>query len=249
MTVSSGAPVTPAGHAPVCSCAPRALATGTPAWSDAADSHGYSQSEVAGALPGFPANMVHEHSVVAACGRIFSPARVDAAAVDEHAAGEVAKCAAIAAAAAAALEDLYVRRGDEGDHCWQPFCAPLLEGEDFDAVDETTEGVLREAALHAACGGALWPELRFKVHTLEFEACRVVDEAEGDDELEAQSLAEAAAWRAAEAAMRAHGAERVTFFRPLEHNGANYGCIFPHFAVGVTPAGSLAGVVGVTVWT
>ena len=144
----------------------------------------------------------------------------------------------------AALADLYVGRGDEGDHRWLPFVAPVLEGEDFDAVDET--GLVRWEALHAACGGALWSELRFRVCALQTEADRLVEE--GDDE--EMPAIEAAAWRAAEAAMRGHGAERITFFRPIENDrSANRGCVFPFFVVGVTPAGSLAGVSGLTVWT
>lgn len=227
--------------AQVCECAPlTAAAASSNAWcSDAC-----SVDDDTGDNSGVSYNIVSSRAVIAACGRVYHPSNIAAARICEHFPGEAARCSAISAAATSALADLYVGRGDEGDHHWLPFVAPLLEGEVFDVVDET--GLVRCEALHAACGGALWSELRFRVCALQTESDRLVEE--GDEE--ERPAIEAAAWRAAEAAMRAHGAERITFFRPIENDrSANRGCVFPFFVVGVTPAGSLAGVSGLTVWT
>jgi hypothetical protein len=102
-------------------------------------------------------------------------------------------------------------------------------------------------ALRAACDGALFPALGFKATPIEEEISRLEREAEGDgDNSENQALA----WRSAVAAMVVCEISHITYFRPVENNNSdNRGCVFPHFIVGYSPKGSLAGVVGLTVWT
>ena len=194
---------------------------------------------------------MHPKAVVLSCGRLVTP--LDEPSVRAHVEGEVEACAAIAAAAAAALDERYVRRGDEGDHKWAPFQCPLVEGE---RAAEEGEVLIPIAALRAACGGALRPELDFRVLSFAEEIARVEEvaggeENDGDDNEEAgDARAEAAALRAVVDAMTALGGRALTFFRPLEKHDGVGGCVHPFFAVCRTRgAGSIAGVSGLSVWT
>ncbi len=204
----------------------------------------------------FARNLVASDAEPRECGRVFRVVAAAAAAAAAappaaHVPGEVARCAAAAAATAAALAQIYVWKGDEGDHRFFPFAAPLLDGEPPAGAGGGDDAPLPDSALHAALAGALYPALRFAPRALDDEVADLAA-ARADDEEEANEVDgvyEADAWRAAAAALRAAGLRRLTYFRPRDGDADNRGCVFPHFVVGVTPGGSLAGAAGLTVWT
>jgi len=222
-----------------CACA---VADDLGAFSEAADDYGVGDEPLAP----FAHNLISSAAALAACGRLYAAHGVEGAAV--HVAGEATACAAAAAAAAAALAGVYVGRGDEGDHRWAPFSVPLIVGEAPFAAAEAA-GPLDAAALRAACGGALQPELGFEARAaddaslVEFDAAAA---AAGDVDAQ-RNMDDAIAWLAAVHELGAR-LGRITYLRPLEGRDTR-GCVFPHFLVGVTQAGSLAGVFGLTVWT
>jgi hypothetical protein len=202
---------------------------------------------VDGANGDFPHNTVSQRAVQRACGRLHcaSHAALQPAPPGEHAPGEAALCAALSAAASNALATFYVGRGDEGDHRWAPFslpvvAAPAVAGAAAAAADG---GALVTGAelLTAACG-ALWPSLGFSSQPAAGVAAEL-DAREGEE-----ATNEGAAWRAAAAALEGGGARAATYLRPVEAGGAGP-AVWPHFLLARTPAGSLAGVIGATVWT
>jgi hypothetical protein len=190
----------------------------------------------------FPRNMIARDAHFRACGRLWRGDDAGDAPSVAHVEGEVYFCARASAAAAEGLRDVYVWRGDEGDHKWAPFSAPLLHGE----TGAAGEPLLTSADIRAALGGALYSALQFNVRALD----DVVDELDATAG-ESENAGEANAWRVAAAALRECGLGALVYARPIELPGGdrNRGCVFPHFILGKTPLGSLAGVVGLTVWT
>jgi hypothetical protein len=236
----------------ICTCAsiPDALLP----WSEAMDRDG-----IQGEDPEFSNANVAAGSVALACGRLslpsscFAPGR-------SHAKAEVQLCkaAAAAAAAAAAEADIPVGCGDEGDHYWQAFCAPAFVEEEAAAAAAAGGGakakrppVPTEEALHAAFGGALLPELKFKVEPLQRRVQELIAEGQEEEEGAGNSNAKAEQMLAIEAALKNAGVSSISFFRALEgrDRGERGGCVFPLFVLGCTAAGSLCGVAGLTVWT
>ena len=192
--------------------------------------------------PGHPwtNNTVSETSVKRECGRIYGS--LENSERQSHVFGEIKACTEAAFAAEEALKDIYVWRGDEGDHKWISFCSPLLEHEAVGGNANDT-GPLAVESLKRACGGALWPKLNFSSSEVAAEILRLEsrDGEEGND-------GQVVAWSAAVSALCAHGVSRLTYFRPIEDHDCP-GCVFPHFIVGITRGGSITGVCGLTVWT
>lgn len=170
-------------------------------------------------------NAVAADYVVLSCGQLSSGTDNH----PPHEPGEAERCVELAQSCAAALSGVYVQRGDESDHCFEPFSAPAAAGAPWARVDE--------GALSAACGGALCPQLRF-------EATPLADYLDGCEEDEE-------AYRSLAALFEAEGCSQATCFRPLElsEGDLRLTCVYPHFIVALTPGGSLVGVFGLTVWT
>ena len=155
--------------------------------------------------------------------------------------------AAAEAAAAAAAADAAVAAAENG------------AGAAANASDAAL--LVSEAELRRACGGALCATLRFERAALpqaaEQHARRLAEEAEHDGGGGGHANAAAAFCSLARLLAcdegggegEAAGLQRgsATFFRA--HDRAGSGCVYPHFAVARTAAGSVVGVVGATVWT
>jgi hypothetical protein len=218
----------------VCECAsagPDALAP----WQEVMDSYGI-ESEAPNSDPRFPHNCVASDARVLACGRLQSASVVTSAL--PHAPSEVAACRAAAARIEALLADRYVSRGDEGDHRWRAFSAPALEGER--AAEAALVG---EDELRSACGGALWPAVKYRCSPLAAEIARVREEDEENGAAEAEALQALADEAARELGLRA-----LTFMRPVEPGGMQP-AVYTFFIVGRTERGGLCGVFGHAVWT
>ena len=218
-----------------CECAP--LPNIGAAWEEAANNYG-----IEGEGHPWTCNLIAETSVVRDCGRIF--VSQDGLESQQHVPGEVDLCRTAGAAAELALKETYVQRGDEGDHKWRAFFAPLLEQEKIVGGNDNDPEPLSPESIKLACGGALWPALGFSASSVSDEIGRL----EGRDDDEGSNDGQVFAWKNAVTALSDLGVSRITYFRPLEGH-ETCGCVFPHFIVGVTPQGSLTGVVGLTVWT
>jgi hypothetical protein len=208
-----------------CGCHPLAAdSLSALAWEEAADTYGFDSAEPA-ADSRWLRNAVSLNYVVFSCGRLSSGTDNH----PPHEPGEAERCVELAQRCAAALSGVYVQRGDESDHRFEPFSAPAAAGAPWARVDE--------GALSAACGGALCPQLRF-------EATPLADYLDGCEE-------DVEAYRSLAALFEAEGCRQATSFRPLELREGNLRltCVYPHFIVALTPGGSLVGVFGLTVWT
>lgn len=218
----------------LCTCAEVPL---PPHLTELAESYGIASNPAPNTL--FPHNCLSARAVLRACGRLHCTSHAPALPAGPHAPGEVALCGALAGAVAAALAPFYVGRGDEGDHRWAPFALPVAgDGGILHTADDPISG---EELLAAACG-ALWPALVFSPRPLA-EVAAELDAREGEE-----ATNEGAAWRAAAAALEAAGARGGAYLRPVERGGFGPS-VMPHFLLARTPAGSLVGAVGATVWT
>jgi hypothetical protein len=213
------------------------------AWREASETYG-----IEGTGSPWVHNLVDSAAVVRSCGRIFGSVEdSNRPCGSKHVVGEEDVCHQAAIAASEALRDIYVWLGDEGDHKWQPFRAPRIEGEETHLQGSSDTAIVAVDALRAACGGALFPALGFEATPIEEKISRIEREADDDGDNNAN---QALAWRSAVAAMVVCEVSHITYFRPVEYSDSdNRGCVFPHFIVGYSPQGSLAGVVGLTVWT
>jgi hypothetical protein len=184
----------------------------------------------------FPHNVLSTRAILRACGRLHCTSHAPASPPCAHPPGEVALCAALSGAVARLLAPYCVSRGDEGDHRWREFSLPVAVPVDV------APGVVTGGELLAAACGALWQDLKF-VATPALDVAMEMDAREGEE-----ATQEGEAWRAAVAALEEGGATGATYLRPRE--GVGFGpSVWPHFFLARTPAGSLAGVVGATVWT
>ena len=209
----------------------------TPAWTELQNSYGTVSNNDPNYAPLFPHNLLSKAASQFACGRLRCASHRSPLPPAPHDPSEVLRCAALAAATVAAFGAAAIGKGDEGDHYFAPLALPAVAG---GAGGGAGAGPVSCVELHAALGGALAPTLLFEARALGEEVEGMRAEAEGDEGW--------GAWGAAAAALAAGGAARLTYLRPLEGRGLGP-CVFPHFVVGVTGAGSLVGAWAATVWT
>jgi hypothetical protein len=228
----------------LCTCppAPALLAP----WAEVMETHGIAADESApNTDPRWPHNAFATDAVLRACGRPCSSS-VNAPA-HEHAPGDAPRCTAAARAMAAALEGLYVQRGDEGDHAWFAFASPglLLPAEGGGQGGGALESLVTEAELRAACGGALSPRIAYTSSTLAEEVAAV----RAREEPQAGEAAALEALLAAPPQAEGLGAG-VTFLRPREPGGPGLlPSVYTFFLLRRTVGGGLCGVAGHAVWT
>lgn len=187
--------------------------------------------------PRWARNVLSSDAVFRACGRMHTGFVAEGVA---HAPGDLALCRSLASAWEAALEGVYVRRGDEGDHTWAAFCAPALEG-----VTAPDEPVVSQEELRLACGGALSPYVSYTATPLQEELHRMREEAEEEGQ-----LAELQAFEGLEALAEGLGGSAATLLKPIEPRDVGIPpSVYTFFVLCRTSAGGLAGVAGNTVWT
>jgi hypothetical protein len=191
-------------------------------------------------------NNIASDAVAFACGRLASPREVGYAPEHLHDAAEARACAELAAAAEERLRGAYTYRGDEGDHPWRAFVSPALLGAPAPAG---AAGLVTAAEIAAAFGGALSPRQRFAVSPMAVEVDRAEAEQRDGDANEGARIAEPFREVLRLFAEHADAAVRssASYARPLEDRKC--GCVYTHFFVARTSAGSIVGVCGNTVWT
>jgi hypothetical protein len=218
-----------------CTCA--GAQDGLKHWSECMDPNGLTGEDchIPNCDPRFPHNVIATDAQLSACGRLSSASVVKNHI--SHVAGDVELCRALSSAMAAALEGKYVGLGDEGDHTYFAFCAPGLEGV------PKSQGLVSPEELRSACCGSLSPLIEFKCCPLGEEVERLREEEEGGWEGEVER------WEKCAALAREHGAEGLTFMRPMEPRDILPPAVYPFFIVGRSAGGGVCGVCGFVVWT
>ena len=191
-------------------------------------------------------NSVASDAVAFACGRLASPREAGYASEHLHDTVEARTCTELAAAAEERLRGAFTHRGDEGDHPWRAFAAPAILGAAAPAV---VAGLVTAAEIAAAFGGALSPHQRFAISPMAAEVDRAEAEQRDGDANEGARVAEPFREVMRLFAEHADAAVRssATYARPIEDRKC--GCVYTHYFVARTSAGSIVGVSGHTVWT
>jgi hypothetical protein len=215
------------------------------AWSELIDNYGV----VENAEP-WGNNAIASDAFLFACGRLSRP---DQPAEHAHDPDELALCTELSIAITEVLAGAAPVGSDEGSHTFFPFAAPALASPTESVKARGREGgLVTIAELQAACGGALVPDLRFDITSidgmLEKRAQRVADHYMDAEESSSQvaPFQRLSEWvRAQDGTARAS----ATYFFPWSNNAGLVLSVFPHFAVCRTGAGSIVGAASMSVWT
>ncbi len=203
---------------------------------------------------GFPLCCISKRTVVYSCGVI---ARNDDNVVHNHPAQEIQLCKRLAAKAAAAVEGLEVGMGSEGTPVIFDESGKTVWGTDgfspFFVAAKTGDKVqkrLSDALIRRKFGDVIFPDCIVRVEALREKGAwweNVLQWYSGSEEDE--RISELAQWRKTIEWFAAQKAFVDTAFVMIgdgpEHGGAH----FPRLAIGLTKAGSLAGIIGVVVHT
>jgi hypothetical protein len=182
---------------------------------------------------GFPLRCLSKHTVVYTCGTI---ARGGGPTKHEHPPGEVARCRHLAGAAAKVMQIAEAGMGSEGTAYWSPFFVTARIG----------RGVpkrLTEAAIRAVFGGCISPDATIWIESLaergRWWSHVLHDCSDNEPEDRERYLVP---WRGMIRWFRSRPAFTASRFVMI--GGGDDGvAVYPRLAVGVTEAGSLAGII------
>ena len=203
----------------------------------------------------WPNNLISTKAVVYASGRIARAGQSVRHAVDP---AELALCRRLAAAAAGVMADAPVGMGSEDENFFRPFYVAANKGDAPTA--RITEQLIRDLF-----GGTIFPPATITVEPLAesgawWREVMADYEDEDDDEERAQVLRpwrELIAWFRNTPEFRDTAFVRIGDYTALHELEPDQlppgteivGCVLPRLAIGLTAAGSVAGVFGHTVQT
>lgn len=194
---------------------------------------------------GFPFSCLSKQTVVYSCGRI---ARRDDLVAHNHPAGEQALCRRLATQANNAMSGLEVGMGSEGTpidgvDTFSPFYITANR-------DDTRPDTLNEDVVRQAFGDVIAPGCRIWVEPLveegEWWESVLHWYSDSEEDYVAPRLAQ---WRRMIAWFHRQKDFRESAFLMIGNSPEDGGACFPRLAVGVTKAGSLAGIAGAVVHT
>jgi hypothetical protein len=174
------------------------------------------------------------------CGRIARPAVADASDHYHDSKAEVELCKAVAKEMEALVADMDVGMGDESDHYWKAFSAPICHGEEVPTK-------ITRAVLARVLGGTLYEHLPFQAEDLSEAATEAEKDCEGGDEEDQTNGA--VVFRRLQQYCDKNGLTKATVLSPEADYWENKCATYPYFVLSMTPSGSLVGVVGLAVHT
>jgi hypothetical protein len=193
----------------------------------------------------WPGHFFSTRTVAYSCGVL---ARKGDAVVHAHDADELKRCRRLAREAAALVEGVHIRMSDEGDHTLSPFWIPAMVG---DKVPKK----LTEEVFRAALRGTLYPGAVLKVEpfrrtsdwwkrvgTLHPDYHIVRDQMPGEPERVAK-------WKRLFQWFRTNPELHAAAYIGFQELDPAFTSVYPKFFLGLTGAGSLAGLVTFVVWS
>ncbi len=193
----------------------------------------------------WPWNCLSRYMVATTCGALR---RGDEPAPHNHDEAEFALCRRLANEANAIMEGVEVGMGSEASYTFAPFFMVASEG-------AQNPRVLNADTLRVAFGGTIYPGADIVVEPLKQQGQWWVDVASDSSDEDADETEETAEylrpWRSLIAWFDAQSAFQQTVFVSIhvdedDENGAG---VFPRIALGLTHAGSVAGIAGCVVLT
>lgn len=195
-------------------------------------------------------NAIARDTVAFACGRVASGDQIEVEHVHDR--SEIDICKLLATEASEILEGMHIGRGDEGDHYWSAFHAPVFVDEFTDAAEVPAEPTI--ALLKQMCGDAIWPGLNFEIKPMKEELDREMADMDPSEDPNRTEDQRSAYSRLNEwFALHSEELSAPYYFYPMwvgcgdEDNSPP---VYPHFIVAVRKGtGSLVGLSSATVWT